>query len=653
MTSQPYPIWQPRPIDLEHSLVAKFVQHLGFGTYEDFYAFSVKSPDQYWRAFIDYYGIVWSKDYTVFSDFTKGPEFPKWFTGGELNWVDTVLRWADHPEVSNQPALIAERESGSIEQVNYRALRERVRSLAAGLTVAGVRRGDRVGLLMENGIEANVSLLAISYLGAIIVPLFTGFGVDAIVSRLSSCSARIILATTGFSRRGKFVNTADFVRTALAQLPSVEAIYWKQSPEGPALESDDLNWYSLAEHSPITTPAQRMDPNDPFMVIYTSGTTGKPKGPVHTHGGFPLKMAHDSMIHINIQAGDVLCWPADMGWIAGPLVSFSALLNGATLVTYDGAPDYPDWGRMAQIIERNDVTHYGASPTLIRGFQAHEQTAIKGDLSSIQVLITAGESISPEHHDWFQQHFGRRECPIINITGGTEVSCALLSSVVIKPIAPASFNTPSPGVQIDIVDSDGKSVRNQIGELAILAPFIGMCSSFWEDDVRYLETYWMTSPGLWIHGDLAIHDDAGYYYILGRSDDTIKVAGKRLGPAEVEVIVMELDSISEAAAVGVDDPMKGSKLLVFAIPMPSCQESHEQLQMQIMQRVQERMGKPFRPSGVFIVEQLPKTRSTKVMRRLIRNVYTGNPLGDISALDNPSALKELSRVIAQADQTRD
>lgn len=645
MTGQAYPIWQPRKRDLEDSFVAKFMRHLGFDSYDDFYQFSVDQPDRYWRAFNDYYGFVWSKKYEQFSDFSKGSEFPQWFIGGELNWVDNVLRWADHPVAGKAPAIIAEREAGSIEQIDYRELRERVRRLAGGLKAYGIKRGDRIGLLMENGIEANVSFLAISYIGAIVVPLFTGFGVDAIVSRLSSCQARILLATTGFARRGKFVDAASFVQTALKQLPTVETVFWKASPEGPALVAGQHNWYDLAAHEPIPTPPERMKPSDPFMVIYTSGTTGKPKGPVHTHGGFPLKMAHDSAIHINIQQGDILCWPADMGWIAGPLVSTSALLNGATLVTYDGAPDFPNWSRMANIIERNRVTHYGASPTLIRGFQAHAKEAVHGDLSTIQVMVTAGESISPEHHHWFHQNFGRMECPIINITGGTEVSCALLASVVVKPIAPSCFNTQSPGVSVDVVNADGQPLRDQIGELAILAPFVGMCSSFWEDDERYLDSYWRTIPGLWVHGDLALLDKDGFFYLLGRSDDTIKVAGKRLGPAEVEVIVVELEAVSEAAAIGVDDPLKGNKLLVFVILKPDCKDDHTLLKKQIKERVEQRMGKPFRPSEVYIVEQMPKTRSTKVMRRLIRNVYSGAPLGDLSALDNHSALDEIKRVI--------
>lgn len=654
MMKHDLPVWQPGQEELENSFVARFIRYCGFDSYETLHRFSMEHDDQYWRKYLEFSGIVWKQDYQTFVQFDRGIEFPRWFVGGQLNWVDSVLRWSQDDFTAKRPAIIAERESGHRQQVSYEELALKVRGFARGLKQIGINRGDRVGMLMENGIEANVSLMAISYIGAVAVPLFTGFGVDAIVSRLASCDARLILATTGFPRRGRFVDAQAYIREAVRQLPSVEQIYWKVSPEGPALETHDQRWEQLLVESNGHVDSQAsfdsasMDPNDPFLLIYTSGTTGKPKGPVHTHAGFPLKMAHDSNVHINIGKGDVLCWPADMGWIAGPIVSFSALLNGATLVTYDGAPDTPDWGVMGSLIEKYQVTHYGASPTLIRGLQAHAKQALAHDFSSIRVLITAGESISPEHHHWFQTTFGRGVCPIINITGGTEVSCALLSSVVVKPIAPSCFNTTSPAVAADVIDATGQSVTGEIGELAVRKPFVGMCNSFWRDDPRYLESYWQTLPGIWVHGDLALHDADGYYYLLGRSDDTIKVAGKRLGPAEVEAILVELPQIADVAAIGVADAMKGNRLVVFLTPKPDFSGDAEGLKQTVMDLVQSRMGKPFRPSEVYVASQLPKTRSTKVMRRLIRNVYMDAPYGDLSSLDNPAALEELKRLIHPA-----
>ena len=642
-------IWQPRAEDLSDSNIARLMRRLGFTDYEAFYRFSIEQPAKYWKEVNNFCGIVWSKEYTQYIDTSQGVEFPNWFTGGELNWVDTVLRWSEDPATAQQPALIAEREQIPPEIVTFSELKIRVQNFAAGLSKLGIQRGDRVGLLIENGIEANVALLGLSYLGAIVVPLFSGFGVDAIVARLSSCTARMLIASTGFSRRGNFVDARAIVEAACQQLPTIERIIWKHSPEGPPLKEGDLSWSVVAtQTSGQHVPSARMSPDDPFMVIYTSGTTGKPKGPVHTHGGFPLKMAHDSNVHFDVRRGDVVCWPADMGWIAGPLVSTMALLNGATLVTYDGAPDYPDWTRMGKLVERYRVTVYGASPTLIRGYASHAAVALEPDLSSIRLLITAGEPIDPVHFKWFETYFGHGTCPIINVTGGTEASCALLSSVVIKPIAAGSFNTASPSVMTDVVDAAGASVKNEIGELSIRAPYVGMTRSFWNDDARYLDSYWRTIPGQWIHGDLALHDDQGYFYILGRSDDTLKIAGKRLGPAEVEEILLALKEVSEAAAIGVSDPSKGQKLVVFVIASPDYKGEAAALEILIKDHVANRMGKPFRPSQVYIMKDLPKTRSQKVMRRLIRNIFMQEKLGDLSALNNPSAMEELQEVLKKS-----
>jgi acetyl-CoA synthetase len=386
-----------------------------------------------------------------------------------------------------------------------------------------------------------------------------------------------------------------------------------------------------------------MAPDDPFMIVYTSGTTGKPKGTVHVHGGFALKIAHDSAIHFNVSPGDVFCWPADMGWIAGSLVLCSALMRGATLVCYDGAPDFPDWSRMGRLIEAHGVTHFGSAPTLIRGLAANEAVACAADTSSVQLLITAGEGIDPEHFNWFQAHFGNGQRPVINYTGGTEVSGALLSSVVIQPISPSGFNTASPGVDVCVADASGQAVADEPGELVVRRPFVGMTQSFWQDDERYLESYWRTIPGLWVHGDLAMLKD-GSYYMLGRSDDTIKLAGKRVGPAEIEEVLLELDEISEAAAVGVKDDSKGQKLVVFLVA-PGASNEQGELTRRVASHVQARMGKPFVPAAAHFVSQLPKTRSSKVMRRVIRNLCNDMPLGDTSSLDNPAALDVIRQAI--------
>lgn len=631
-------VWHPHPEDVASANVTRLMQQLGIDDYDAFYRYSVEHPANYWRTVVDFCRIKWKRDYTDYADFSRSPAFPQWFVGGELNWVETVLAWADDPLRAGQIAIAAEAEDGSSQQLTYEQLNTRVQSFAAGMVRQGIVRGDRVGLLMENGIEASISFMALAYVGAIVVPLFSGFGSDAIVSRLSSCSARMLLATSGFSRRGRHIQILDLVREVQGRLAQLEKVVWKKLPDEP-LQAGFADWDSIEDGSLPVFPAARMSANDPFMVVYTSGTTGKPKGPMHTHGGFPLKVAHDSALHFDINPGDVLCFPADMGWIAGILMMSSALLRGATLVCYSGAPDFPDWSRMSRLVARHRVTHFGAAPTLIRGMAAHRELSLAGDRSSLRILITAGESIDPEHFTWYQNAFGN--CPVINYTGGTEVSGALLANIIVKPIMAGAFNTCSPGVEAEVVDAAGHALRDQIGELAILKPFVGMAASFWNDDQRYLESYWDAVPGMWIHGDLVMRTGENTFQLLGRSDDTIKVAGKRLGPAEVEEVLMELPGVGEAAAIGVNDPVKGQKLVVFVIPSPQWDGDGARLAEAVGRQVEQRLGKPFRPANVHIVRQFPKTRSSKVMRRLIRAAYTEQPLGDLSALDNPSALDEI------------
>ncbi|MBB6122979.1 AMP-binding protein [Sphingobium subterraneum] len=637
-------LWTPTADDVAHAHVTALARTLQLPDYDALLQYSVENPAGYWQKTLAFLDLEWSKKPDSYGEFARGREFPSWFPGGELNWVDSIVKFGDDPASSDRTAIIAEREDGTVTKISFAELSRQVRCFAAGLAEQGVKRGDRIGLFTENGIEATVTLLAIAYLGAIVVPLFSGFGTDAIVSRLGSCGARGLVGSTGFDRRGQRVNAMAAITDALRQLPLIDLLILKGGA-GEAIPKPGIAWQAVLDNDAPALPSARMTPDDPFMVIYTSGTTGKPKGAVHTHGGFPLKIAHDAAVHFDVGAGDVFCWPADMGWIAGTLVLSVALLRGATLVCYDGAPDFPDWSRLSRIVERHKITHLGSAPTLIRGLAANMPLSVSGDTSTIELLITAGEGIDPDHFLWFHRHFGHGRAPVINYTGGTEVSGALLSSVVVRPIPPASFNTTSPGVEVDVVDANGQPVLDQIGELAIRAPFVGMTHSFWQDDERYLDSYWRTIPGLWIHGDLAMRTSRGEFFMLGRSDDTIKVAGKRLGPAEVEEVILELPSVSEAAAIGVEDAVKGQKLVVFVITASAYDGDAAALATAIRKQVDDNLGKPFRPSAVHVVRQLPKTRSSKVMRRLIRSIYCDQPLGDLSALDNPSALDEIRRMI--------
>lgn len=639
-------IWTPGHDIIENAQVTRLARSLGCAGYDELYELSLADPQRYWDAVNTFCCIRWRHPYSSYADFSRGREFPVWFPGGRLNWTDTLLSHAD--EGPDRPAVTGVTESGETEVLSYSELRASVKRFAGGLKAQGIGRGDRVGLLMENGIAATVTFLAISYIGAIAVPLFSGFGSDAILARLQSCDASVLIVSTGFERRGRFVSTRIIVETVRAAMPVEMKIIQKLSATG----SDDLwpgavNWDDLAKGYAMDEP-EVMETSDPFMLIYTSGTTGKPKGTVHTHGSFPIKVAHDSAVHFNVSRASTYCWPADMGWIAGALVLTSALSRGAHLVCYDGAPDYPDWGRLARLIETHGITHFGSAPTVVRGLAANQAVSTAADMSTIELLITAGESIAPEHFTWFQTRMGPGNSPVINYTGGSEASGALLSSVVTRPIPSGCFNARSPGVAVDVVNAEGHSITGEVGELVIREPFIGMTQGFWDDDERYLETYWNTLPGIWVHGDLAIRDADGNYVLVGRSDDTLKVAGKRVGPAEVEDIVVEIDGVNEVAVIGVEDPVKGQAIAVF-LTAPGV--AGEELVAEVGTRIRERLGKPFSPKAVYVVADLPKTRSSKVMRRVVRSIYSGQPAGDVSSLVNPETIEAIREVLEQKNET--
>ena len=633
--------WVPGPDQVARAQVTALAVALGVEGYDALCRLSREDPARYWAGVSRFCGVVWSRPWERFVDLSDGREFPRWFVGGELNWVDSVLRWADEPGRADQAAVVAEREDGVQVSASFAELRRQVLGLAAGLEALGLRPGDRVGLLMETGLEAVVSLLAVSAMGAVIVPLFSGFEADAVCARLSAAGARAVIGSGGFLRRGRTVETGRVLREAAERLPELEFVILRDAAKA---GMDAVDWHGLLREPAPGAAPRRMDPNDPFMVIFTSGTTGKPKGVVHTHGGFPIKIVHDATVHFDIGEGDRFCWPADMGWIAGALFTAAALMRGATMVCYAGAPDVPDWGRIAGIVERHRLTHLGVSPTLVRGLAAHAAEAVVGDLSTLRMAMTSGEAIDPEHFLWFQTRFGRGVAPLVNYTGGTEVSGGLLSSVIVRPIPPAGFNTACPGVDVFVAGPDGARLVGAVGELAIGGPFLGMTQSFWRDRDRYLDTYWRAIPGLWVHGDLALEDADGVFFMRGRSDDTIKVAGKRLGPAEVEDVLLEMPEVSEAAAIGIEDALKGQLLVAFVIPAPGAALDGAALAQAAMAHVAGRLGRAFRPGRVHVVGQLPKTRSSKVMRRVLRAVYCGTPAGDLSSLDNPAALEEIGRL---------
>jgi acetyl-CoA synthetase len=397
------------------------------------------------------------------------------------------------------------------------------------------------------------------------------------------------------------------------------------------------------------SPTERTSAEDPMMLIYTSGTTGKPKGAVHTHCGFPIKSAQDIWMGLDLHADETLFWMTDMGWMMGPWEVFGTLLLGATMMLYDGAPDFPGPDRVWSLVDRHKVTALGVSPTLIRALRSRgggsDEIVRKHDLSSLRKFASTGEPWNPDPWMWLFQNVGRGKFPIINYSGGTEISGGIVMGNVLTPMKPCAFSGPLPGMAADVIDENGNSVRGQVGELAIREPWIGMTRGFWKDPDRYIETYWSRFPDVWVHGDWAAVDNDGLWYILGRSDDTIKMAGKRVGPAEVESVLVAHPQVSEAAAIGVPDSIKGEALVCFCV-LKKDANGDVALAAELKESVSRDLGKALAPREVIFVGDIPKTRNAKVMRRIVRAAYLGEKLGDTSALENPASLDQIKRAAA-------
>jgi acetyl-CoA synthetase len=637
--------WRPDPTTARDARLSRFLRATGEPTLDALQARAVTEPAWFWGAATDDIAIPWARRPREVADLSGGLAWTRWWIGGSFDWS-----WAAvEPRAERDPdgsAITWEGEDGSVRELTNRDLSMAVASAARQLRGLGIGRGDRVGILLPMLPETAIAVLAVSRLGAIFTPIFSGYAAPAIAARLADCDARLLITADGFLRRGAWVDLKSVADAAVEAAPTVERVLVVRRA-GDALtvpwhEERDVWWEeSSADDAGDPPDAPDRDPETPYMIIYTSGTTGRPKGAVHVHGGFPIKAAQDLAHTFDLTARDSLFWFTDLGWMMGPWAIAGSLLLGARLVLYEGAPDFPAPDRLWSIVERHRVTHLGLSPTVIRALMAHGEDPVRShDRSSLRVLGSTGEPWNPEPWWWFFREVGGGRCPIVNYSGGTEVSGGIVGGNVIGPIKPASFSGPCIGTAADVVDDDGSPIRGRVGELVIRAPLPGMTRGFWGDRERYEETYWSRWPGMWAHGDWASIDVDGFWYIHGRSDDTLKVAGKRVGPAEVESAAVGHPSVLEAAAIGVPHEIKGEAIVVLCVLRPG-EVDDPALRASIAQAVAADLGKPLKPEVVAVVRALPKTRSGKVMRRVIRAAWLGLDPGDISALDDPAALAEI------------
>jgi acetyl-CoA synthetase len=634
-------VWEPTADVVERSRLKRFMDQHGIAGWEELLRRSTSDPEWFWDAVVKDLDIRFRRPYDAVLNRSRGAEWTTWFPGAEMNIAESCLdKWLQGPE-RDKAALVWEGEPGEVRRLTYLELDREVGKLARGLRRLGLEKGERVAVFMPMTPEVVVALLACARLGAVALPLFSGYGPGAIAGRLNDAQASLLLCADGFYRRGQVVAMKETADQALANAPSVRhaVVLRRVGRHVPWTEGRDLEWSDvIATEEDGGASTEVLDPESPFLLIYTSGTTGRPKGAVHVHAGFPLKTAQDMAHGFDVGRDDVIFWVTDIGWMMGPWLIFGSLLHGATMVLYEGTPDTPGADRLWRMVADHRVTVLGVSPTLIRALMgAGDELPRRHDLSSIRILGGTGEPWNPEPFMWFFREVGRSRVPVINYTGGTEISGGILCGNVLSHLRPCSFAGPLPGMAADVLDEQGRSVRGEVGELAIRQPWPGMTRGFWGGPERYLETYWSRFPDVWVHGDWAYVADDGLWYVLGRSDDTIKVAGKRLGPAEVESVLVEHAAVVESAAIGVPDELKGESVVCFVV-LRAGEVGSTALSEELRDRVAGALGKPLKPRAVKFVAELPKTRNAKILRRVVKAVYLGQDPGDLSSLENPAAL---------------
>jgi acetyl-CoA synthetase len=637
-------VWQPSAEYRRRSRLKRFMDRHGLATFQELMARSTSDIAWFWEATFEDLAIEFYEPYTQVVDLSRGIQWPEWCVGAKLNIVHNCLdKWMDTP-TQNRVAIRWEGEEGAVRLLTYRDLYREVNRVAAALRAAGLGKGDAIGLYMPMTPKIVIAFLAIVKIGGVMLPLFSGYGPGAVAARLADAEAKALFTADGQFRRGRPILMKPTADEALAGVPSVErVIVYRRIGEGvPMTAGRDVWWDDFVAGQPAHAPTERTEAEDLVMIIYTSGTTGRPKGAVHTHCGFPIKSAQDMAHAFDIQDFDTMFWMTDMGWMMGPWEVFGVLILGASMLLFDGAPNYPGVDRVWDLVERHSVTCLGLAPTFARAIMPYgDEPVQRHDLTSLRLMGSTGEAWNPGPWRWLFETVGRSQVPIINYSGGTEISGGIVAGNVLSPLKPCAFSGPPPGMAADVVDDDGNPLRGAVGELVVRQPWIGMTRGFWKDPERYLEAYWNRIPDVWVHGDFAAIDEDGLWYILGRSDDTIKVAGKRVGPAEVENVLVGHPAVVEAAAIGVPHEIKGQAVVAFAVLQPGF-EPDEALRAELEWRVAKELGKPLAPKAVLFVADIPKTRNAKVMRRVIRAAYLGEPPGDLSALVNPEAVEEIS-----------
>jgi acetyl-CoA synthetase len=627
-------IWEPAPEWIEKTNVHRFMQRLGIADLDEFLRFSQEQSERFWDELVREMRIGWSRPYDAVVDLSRGVEWARWFTGGELNIAHNCL---DRHANSGRIACLWEGEDGTTRTVRYADLHRESNQVANALEQAGLRAGDRVAICMPMIPEVVAIMYGCFKIGAVVVPIFSGFGPGAISTRLADSGARIVFTADQALRRGKLLPLKQKIDEALEKAPSVERVIVRRYKGGviPFNAARDQWYYDFHKDQSGQYTTKPLDSETQSFILYTSGTTGKPKGAVHTHAGCLVQMAKEIFLAFDHKDTDLFFWLSDIGWMMGPWTIIGNHNFGGTIFLYDGAPDVPGPDRLWQMVERHHITTMGISPTAIRVLmRAGDAVPERYAMDSLRLLGSTGEPWDEVSYRWYFEKVGKRRSPIINISGGTELAGSFLFPLPIQALKPCSLGKPAPGMATDVVDERGNSVRGKTGYLVCKKPVPSMTRGVWGDPKRYIETYWSRFPGWWYHGDWASVDEDGCWYVHGRADESMNVAGRKVGPAEIEEAMMEHPSVAEAAVIGVPDEITGEAIVGFFVPKPGAGVSPEA----VSRKVEELLGPTLRPRELHEVPQLPKTQSGKVVRRLIRQRFLGEALGDLTTVEDPAAL---------------